>query len=68
MDMMSILAITVALCIVSFLIRIWLRYISFPPNARILCEAWAAVENKMGSDENGNNAKIDKTRTKTRKE
>lgn len=50
---MSFVAVTVALCIVSFLVRMWLRHISFPPNARILCEAWEAVEWKMVSDDIG---------------
>lgn len=61
--MMSILAVTVALCIVSFLIRMWLRAIPFPPNARILCEAWEAAEKRMTTDDTGNNTKTDKTRT-----
>ncbi len=41
--MMKIGIIVFAICLVVFLIYAWFRTCSFPPNARLLFDAWNAV-------------------------
>jgi hypothetical protein len=60
MDMIGVGVVLVALCIVSLLVRVWFRAVSFPPNARLLCDAWEAVEQKMGNDDTLNNTKTER--------
>jgi hypothetical protein len=57
MDMIGVGVVLVALCIVSLLVRVWFRAVFFPPNARLLCDAWEAVEQKMANDGIVNNTK-----------
>jgi hypothetical protein len=51
MDIIGVGAIIAALCIVSLLIRGTYRAGTFPSNARLLCDAWMAVERKMAHDD-----------------
>lgn len=49
--MIGVGVIIAALCIIGLLILGMFRAGSFPPNARLLCDAWAAVEQKMTNDD-----------------
>lgn len=51
-DMMNLGVVFIPVCIVGFLIYVWFRNDSLPPNARLLFDAWDSVAQKMADDEN----------------
>jgi hypothetical protein len=68
MDMIGVAVVLVALCIVSLLVRVWFRATSFPPNARLLCDVWEAVEQKIGNDNTLNNTEAERITSEKHKE
>jgi hypothetical protein len=51
MDIIGVGAVIAALCIVGLLSRRSFRAGYIPSNARLLCDAWLAVERKMANDD-----------------
>lgn len=51
--MFNIAIVFAAICIVAFLIYAWFRGVPLPPNARLLFEAWAAVERETINGKKG---------------
>jgi hypothetical protein len=61
--MMGVGVIIAALGIVGLLILGMFRAGSFPPNARLLCDAWAAVEHKMTNNDTVSISKKNRNRS-----